>query len=70
MRDLTRRRRSLAIGVMGSYGGRNVGDEAILTCVLRCLRALCPSARIVLFTRNAEHSKRAHDVTETITWEV
>ena len=69
MTELTGRSGNLAIGVLGSYGGRNVGDEAILTCVLRCLRALCPSARIVLFSRDAEHSKNCHDVTETITWE-
>jgi polysaccharide pyruvyl transferase CsaB len=69
MTDLTGRPRNLAIGVLGSYGGRNVGDEAILTCVLRCLRALCPSARIVLFTRDADHSERHHGIAETITWE-
>jgi polysaccharide pyruvyl transferase CsaB len=69
MRDRIGGRRNVVIGVLGSYGGRNVGDEAILTCVLRCLRTRCPLARIVLFTRDAEHSKRYHDVTETITWE-
>jgi hypothetical protein len=32
-------------------------------------KALCPSARIVLFTRDAEHSECHHGVAETITWE-
>jgi polysaccharide pyruvyl transferase CsaB len=69
MTNLTGRPQQRAIGVLGSYGGRNVGDEAILTCVLRCLQALRPSARIVVFTRDAEHSERYHDIAETMTWE-
>jgi hypothetical protein len=39
MAELTGRRRNVAI---------DVGDEAILTYMLRCLRALCPLVRIVL----------------------
>jgi polysaccharide pyruvyl transferase CsaB len=69
MTNLTDRPRQRAIGVLGSYGGRNVGDEAILTCVLGRLQELRPSARIVLFTRDAEHSERYHGIAETMTWE-
>lgn len=69
MTDLTDRPRDLTIGVLGSYGGLNIGDEAILICVLRCLQAVRPSARIVVFTRNAQHSECYTGVAETMTWE-
>ncbi|MFD0313142.1 polysaccharide pyruvyl transferase family protein [Streptomyces flavalbus] len=46
-----------SIGVLGSYGGFNIGDEAILTCVLDCLRAHRPQARLVVFSRNAAHTR-------------
>ncbi len=62
-------RASLTIGVLGSYGGLNIGDEAILSSILRCLRELRPSARIVVFTRNPQHSQQKHGVADTVTWE-
>ncbi|MFI7407374.1 polysaccharide pyruvyl transferase family protein [Streptomyces sp. NPDC049627] len=60
----------LRIGLLGSYGGCNMGDEAILMCVLRCLRAHRPQARLVVFSRNAEHT-RSHqpEADEVIDWE-
>ncbi|WP_328441679.1 polysaccharide pyruvyl transferase family protein [Streptomyces sp. NBC_00457] len=60
----------LRIGLLGSYGGRNIGDEAILLCVLSCLRAHRPGARLVVFSRNAEHT-RAHqrEADEVVDWE-
>jgi polysaccharide pyruvyl transferase CsaB len=58
------------IGLLGSYGGYNMGDEAILICVLSCLRAHRPDARLVVFSRNAEHT-RAHypGVDDVVSWE-
>lgn len=58
------------IGVLGSYGGLNTGDEAILTCVLTCLRAHRPQARLVVLSRDAEHT-RAHQplADEALAWE-
>jgi polysaccharide pyruvyl transferase CsaB len=58
------------IGVLGSYGGFNIGDESILTCVLGCLRAHRPQARLVVLSRDAEHT-RAHvrDADEVVDWE-
>ncbi|CAL9366629.1 hypothetical protein SUDANB176_00781 [Streptomyces sp. enrichment culture] len=58
------------IGVLGSYGGLNTGDEAILTCVLTCLRAHRPQAHLVVFSRDAEHT-RAHQplADEVLDWE-
>ncbi|MFI2433268.1 polysaccharide pyruvyl transferase family protein [Streptomyces sp. NPDC018693] len=58
------------IGLLGSFGGRNIGDEAILMCVLRCLRTHRPDARLVVLSRNAEHT-RSHqaDADEVVDWE-
>ncbi|MEY9996418.1 polysaccharide pyruvyl transferase CsaB [Streptomyces sp. V4I8] len=60
----------LRIGLLGSYGGRNIGDEAILKCVLGCLRAHRPHARLVVFSRNAGHT-RGHqpEADEVVDWE-
>lgn len=43
------------IGTSGSYGGLNVGDEAILTSAVMQLRAAVPGVEIVVFSRDAEH---------------
>ncbi|MFC8001972.1 polysaccharide pyruvyl transferase family protein [Streptomyces olivaceus] len=58
------------IGVLGSYGGLNTGDEAILTCVLTCLRAHSPHASLIVLSRDAEHT-RAHQplANEVLHWE-
>ena len=50
------------IGLLGSYGGLNVGDEAILTSVLDALRAAAPCAEVALFSRDAAHTRHAHQV--------
>ncbi|MDO0931404.1 polysaccharide pyruvyl transferase family protein [Streptomyces sp. DG2A-72] len=60
----------LRIGLLGSYGGRNIGDEAILLCVLSCLRAHRPGARLVVFSRNAEHTRtHQREADEVVDWE-
>ncbi|MER5211754.1 polysaccharide pyruvyl transferase family protein [Streptomyces sp. NPDC002838] len=58
------------IGVLGSYGGFNIGDESILASVLGCLRAHRPQARLVVLSRDAEHT-RAHvrEADEVVDWE-
>lgn len=48
--------RALRIGVLGSYGGLNLGDEAILTCVLDGLRQIRPTAELIIFSRHPEDS--------------
>jgi len=50
------------IGISGSYGGLNLGDEAILASAISQLRAACPAVEIVVFSRNAEHTRKHHDV--------
>jgi polysaccharide pyruvyl transferase CsaB len=54
------------IGLLGSYGGLNVGDEAILASMVTSLRAALPFAEVVLFSRDAEHSRNAHPVDRVI----
>ncbi|WP_089157353.1 polysaccharide pyruvyl transferase family protein [Micromonospora sp. NBS 11-29] len=65
MRDGT----GLTIGVLGSYGGRNLGDEAILTGLLADLRLHEPDARIIVFSRNPAHTALAHPDVEAVPWE-
>jgi polysaccharide pyruvyl transferase CsaB len=50
------------IGLLGSYGGLNIGDEAILTSMLAALRAAVPFAEVVVFSRDAAHTRDAHFV--------
>lgn len=58
------------IGVLGSYGGLNIGDEAILECVLGSLRELRPYARAVVFSRNPEWTRQQYpDISEVVAWE-
>jgi polysaccharide pyruvyl transferase WcaK-like protein len=61
------RRRNLRVGVLGSYGGLNLGDEAILTCLLKNLRGIRPTAEIVVFSRNPQHTE-AHFDTAAVAW--
>jgi polysaccharide pyruvyl transferase CsaB len=51
------------IGISGSYGGMNLGDEAILHCAIDGLRSEFPDARIVVFSRNAAHTE-AHQTAD------
>jgi len=53
------------IGISGSYGGLNLGDEAILESIVRQLRASVPS-EITVFTRDSEDTLRRHDVNRAV----
>lgn len=55
--------RVLRIGVLGSYGGLNLGDEAILTCVLDGLRQIRPTAELIIFSRHPEDSRHRFGMT-------
>lgn len=57
--------RRLRIGISGSYGGMNLGDEAILEGILRRLRATV-SAEITVFTRNPDDTLSRHDVERAV----
>ena len=54
------------IGISGSYGGLNLGDEAILTSAIAELRTAAPSAEIVVFTKDADHTRGHHGADRVI----
>jgi polysaccharide pyruvyl transferase CsaB len=57
--------RRLRIGISGSYGGMNLGDEAILEGILGQLRATVP-AEITIFSKNPADTLARHDVEHAI----
>jgi polysaccharide pyruvyl transferase CsaB len=57
---------SVTIGVAGSYGGLNTGDEAILTVVVSELRRCIPDVRLIVFSRDAQHTSEHHRVEAVI----
>lgn len=54
------------IGIVGSYGGLNTGDEAILASAITQLRAAVPGVEIVAFSRNAEHTRSHQPVDRAV----
>lgn len=56
----------MKIGITGSYGGLNLGDEAILKSIIEQLRREVPDVEITVFSRNAEDTKRRHKVERAI----
>ena len=58
--------RQPVIGISGSYGGLNAGDEAILTSMVQQLRAHMPDVELVIFARDAEHTRAQHDVDRVV----
>ena len=57
--------RSTSIGISGSYGGFNLGDEAILQVILTDLRRAGP-VEVTVFSRDAEDTRRRHRVERVI----
>lgn len=53
--------RPLHIGITGSYGGLNIGDEAILAAILQPLRERL-GAEIVVFSRDVADTTERHGV--------
>lgn len=53
------------VGICGSYGGLNLGDEAILQCMIRELRQAVP-VEITVFSRDADDTKRRHQVERAV----
>jgi polysaccharide pyruvyl transferase CsaB len=53
--------RPFRVGISGSYGGANLGDEAILDGILTQLRASVP-VEITVFSRNPEDTLERHKV--------
>lgn len=57
--------RAYRVGISGSYGGLNVGDEAILQVIIRELRQALP-VKITVFSRNPEHTRQHHFVDNVV----
>jgi polysaccharide pyruvyl transferase CsaB len=53
------------IGISGSYGGMNLGDEAILQAIVRQLRTELP-VEITVFTHEPEDTRRRHGVERAV----
>jgi len=57
--------RPFRVGISGSYGGLNLGDEAILTGMLSELRRAVP-VEVTIFSRNAEDTRKRHKVERAV----
>lgn len=57
--------RKFRVGISGSYGGYNLGDEGILQSIVAELRRSV-SVEITVFTRDAENTLRRHDVERAV----
>jgi polysaccharide pyruvyl transferase CsaB len=55
----------LRVGISGSYGGLNLGDEAILESIVGQLRRDL-TVEITVFSRNPEDTKRRHGVERAV----
>ena len=58
-------KRSFRVGVSGSYGGLNLGDEAILEGIVRELRAAVP-VEVTVFSRNPDDTLKRHGVERAV----
>jgi polysaccharide pyruvyl transferase CsaB len=54
------------VGITGSYGGLNLGDEAILQSIVAQLRRDLPQVEITVFSRDADDTKRRHGVERAV----
>src|SRR3954467_1309774 len=54
------------VGITGSYGGLNLGDEAILQSIIEQLRREVEGVEITVFSRNADDTKRRHQVERSV----
>lgn len=54
------------IGIVGSYGGLNLGDEAILQCLLKELHREFSQLEVIVFTRDAEDTLQRHQVDRAV----
>src|SRR4026209_1419633 len=55
------------VGIPGSYGGMNLGDEAILQSIIAQLRRDLPQVEITVFSRDADDTKKRHGVERAVT---
>jgi polysaccharide pyruvyl transferase CsaB len=58
--------RPFRVGISGSYGGLNLGDEAILQVILTELRRSLPEVEFTIFSRNADDTRARHPAARAI----
>lgn len=63
--DQERKHARLRVGISGSYGGVNLGDEAILTGMIGELRSSL-SAELTVFSRDPEDTLKRHRVERSV----
>ncbi|MBE0480453.1 MAG: polysaccharide pyruvyl transferase family protein [Dehalococcoidia bacterium] len=62
---IEQKRGKARVGISGSYGGLNLGDEAILQAIVTELRKSLP-VEITVFSRDAEDTRRRHAVENVV----
>jgi polysaccharide pyruvyl transferase CsaB len=62
---MSKNSRPYRVGISGSYGGLNLGDEAILAGIVTELRRALP-VEITVFSRDAEDTKKRHKVERVV----
>jgi polysaccharide pyruvyl transferase CsaB len=62
---MAKSRHSFRVGISGSYGGLNLGDEAILKGIVKELRRALP-VEITVFSRDAEDTRQRHEVERVV----
>jgi polysaccharide pyruvyl transferase CsaB len=62
---MSKQKNPLRVGVSGSYGGLNLGDEAILQCIVAQLRASAP-VEITVFSRDPADTLKRHRVEKAL----
>ncbi|HEX6114529.1 MAG TPA: polysaccharide pyruvyl transferase family protein, partial [Geminicoccaceae bacterium] len=62
---MAKRKQIFRVGVSGSYGGLNLGDEAILEGIVKELRGALP-VEITVFSRDAEDTRSRHQVERVV----
>ncbi|KMQ50526.1 polysaccharide pyruvyl transferase [Chitinispirillum alkaliphilum] len=60
-----RKERSVQIGISGSYGGFNLGDEAILSSILKLIRSSL-DAHITIFSKDPADTLKRHHVERAV----
>src|SRR5919205_896869 len=56
---------TFCVGISGSYGGLNLGDEAILQAILSPLRRALPVA-VTVFSRDEDDTRKRHPVEHVV----
>ncbi len=60
------KKKPFKVGISGSYGGLNIGDEAILQGIIARLRASLP-VQVTVFSRDEKDTLHRHDVERSVT---